>query len=268
MEERSLMKDAPKTQPTLTDEIDGALQFLKLGTWPSIIRDDIATMSPAESATVSKYLARWTAHELAHRNTITIASRIKSAQFVKLQTIDDFDFNYNKSTQRLRDEYLKLHHSTVQGSTKSCVFVGTAGLGKTHLARALGYAACQARQSTFFTTAAKMINGLRTAKASNRLEAELHKYRRPRNLIIDELCYVTMDNEDSNLLFQVISARHDAELGTIATSNLPFGQWNQILSNNAIAHALVDRLTDNASVFYLEGVSYREARTKQRNSKK
>jgi DNA replication protein DnaC len=259
-----MMKEATKAPQLSTDELNGALLSLKLGTWPGIINDDVATMTPAERGVVTKYLGRWTAHELAYRNTITIASRIKSAQFVKNQTIDDFDFNYNKSTQRLRDEYLRIHHSATQGLTASCVFVGTAGLGKTHLARALGYAACQARQSTYFISAAKMINGLRTAKASCRLEAELQKYRRPRSLIIDELCYVTMDNEDSNLLFQVISARHDAELGTIATSNLPFGQWNQILSNNAIAHALVDRLTDNASVFYLEGVSYREARTKQR----
>jgi DNA replication protein DnaC len=66
-------------------------------------------------------------------------------------------------------------------------------------------------------------------------------------------------------MFQVVSSRHDEDLGTIVTTNIPFGEWNQIFASNAIAHAVIDRLTDNASVFYVEGPSYREERSKKRS---
>lgn len=101
------------------------------------------------------------------------------------------------------------------------------------------------------------------AKDGRAWQVEALKYRRQRTVIFDELGYVSMDLEASNLFFQVISARHDEGLGTIVTTNIPFGEWNQIFAGNAIAHAIVDRLTDGASIFYLEGISYREARSKK-----
>ena len=83
-------------------------------------------------------------------------------------------------------------------------------------------------------------------------------------LIIDELGYVQLDAQASNLFFQVISARHDQGLGTIATTNLPFGKFNQIFANDAIAHAIVDRLVNEAEVFFMEGPSYREHQREQK----
>ena len=225
---------------------------------------DLPGLEPAAKTLVSNLIARWADFELAARHSTTIASRIRGAKFIKTQTLDGFDFDYNKSTRTAKGTYLPLYHATAKdGALPRAVFVGTAGLGKTHLARALGYGACQAKASVLFTTAAKMVNYLATAKASHRLEAELSRYRRPRVLVIDELGYVSMDLEASNLFFQVISARHDEGLGTVVTTNIPFGEWNQIFAGNAIAHAIVDRLTDGASIFYLEGVSYRESRSKK-----
>ena len=75
-----------------------------------------------------------------------------------------------------------------------------------------------------------------------------------------------MAPQESNLFFQVISARHDQALGTIVTTNLPFGKWNQVFANDAIAHVIVDRLVGEADVFYLEGDSYRELEKKNRKN--
>lgn len=186
-----------------------------------------------------------------------IQSKVRSAKFRRLQTVESFDFRHSKTCEKIEKAYLTLHQSVSKDNLPSAVFTGNAGLGKTHLARALGYAACQKGLSVLFITAAEMVNHLQHAQKTYSLETELNKYRRPQVLIIDELGYVALDTQASNLFFQVISARHDAELGTIATTNLPFGQFNQIFANDAIAHAIVDRLVNEAEVFFVEGDSYR-----------
>ena len=100
------------------------------------------------------------------------------------------------------------------------------------------------------------------------LDSELRKYRKPQVLIVDELGYVTMDASASNLFFQAISARHDQGLGTIVTTNLSFGKWNQIFANDAVAHVIVDRLTSEAEVFFMEGESYRPIEREVRRSRR
>lgn len=113
-----------------------------------------------------------------------------------------------------------------------------------------------------------MVNHLIHAQKTFNLELELNGYRRPSVLIIDELGYVSLDAQGSNLFFQVISSRHDAELGTIATTNITFGKFNQIFANDAIAHAIVDRLVNDAEVFYMEGPSYRPTERKEKLRRK
>ena len=163
-----------------------------------------------------------------------IQSKIRTAKFRRVQTVENFDFRHSKTTEKVEKTYLALHAGIAKDNLPSAVFTGHAGTGKTHLARALGYSAC----------------------------------RKPQVLIIDELGYVALDTQASNLFFQVISSRHDAELGTIATTNLPFGKFNQIFANDAIAHAIVDRLVNEAEVFYMEGDSYRPHQRQQKMKRK
>jgi len=229
---------------------------------------DLSEMAPAEQGLVLKCLNKWSETEKANRRAQMIATRIRTSRFKRVQTIDAFDFSHNKATQAIKATYLALHQSIAPGALPSAVFTGTAGMGKTHLARALGYAACQKGISALFVTAAEMVNQLSHAQKSFNLEQELNKYRRPQVLIIDELGYVQLDAQASNLFFQVISARHDQGLGTIATTNLPFGKFNQIFANDAIAHAIVDRLVNEADVFFMEGSSYREHQREQKQKTK
>ena len=197
-----------------------------------------------------------------------IQSKIRTAKFRRVQTVENYDFRHSKTTEKVEKTYLTLHASIARDNLPSAVFTGHAGTGKTHLARALGYAACQKGLSVLFLTAAEMVNQLQHAQKTYNLESELNKYRKPQVLIIDELGYVALDTQASNLFFQVISSRHDAELGTIATTNLPFGKFNQIFANDAIAHAIVDRLVNEAEVFYMEGDSYRPHQRQEKLKRK
>jgi len=232
------------------------------------LETDIGTMPERDRTIILKYLDKWLSVEKAERKSQLIATRIKTAKFRRIQTVDTYDFKHSATTQRIEKSYLTLHANISKENLPSAIFTGNAGLGKTHLARALGYSACQKGLSVLFLTAAEMVNHLAYAQKTFNLEHELSKYRKPQVLIIDELGYVSLDAQASNLFFQVISSRHDNELGTIATTNLPFGKFNQIFANDAIAHAIVDRLVNDAEVFYMEGDSFRPHQRSEKLKKK
>jgi DNA replication protein DnaC len=197
-----------------------------------------------------------------------INAKIKSARFKKIQTIENFNFSHSKYTLEIQKKYLELYESISSTELPSAIFTGGSGVGKTHLARSLGYATCQKGLSTLFITVAEMVNHLTYAQKTFNLESELQKYKRPQILILDELGYVSMDPQASNLFFQVISQRHDQELGTIATTNISFGKFNQIFANDAIAHSIIDRLVTQAEIFFIEGPSYREYQKEQKRKSK
>jgi len=267
-------QEALKAGPAMTPDqmsseyLSNSLKELRLKHWSDAMLQDLSEMLPAEQGLILRCLNKWAETEKANRRAQMIASKIRSSRFKRVQTIDAFDFSHCKATQAIQKTYLALHQSIAAGNLPSAVFTGTAGMGKTHLARALGYAACQKGISALFVTAAEMVNQLSHAQKAFNLESELNKYRRPQVLIIDELGYVQLDAQASNLFFQVISARHDQGLGTIATTNLPFGKFNQIFANDAIAHAIVDRLVNEADVFFMEGASYREHQREQKQKTK
>lgn len=242
---------------------------LRLKSFEKAATADLAALDPVSRENYISMLKRWVRVELADRKTAAIENRIRNAKFVRVQSIDQFNFDHSPMTKKLRPNYLTLFDS-IDGTDDlpSAVFIGLGGRGKTHLARALGYRACQLNLSVLFVNAAEMVNGLEQAKKAAYLDSELRKYRKPQVLIVDELGYVTMDAPASNLFFQVISARHDQGLGTIVTTNLAFGKWNQIFANDAVAHVIVDRLTAEAEVFFMEGDSYRPVEREIKRSRR
>ena len=247
------------------NEIVSGLGELRLRHMCQGLQDDFPTMAEVERSIILKYLGKWVGHEKSERKSQLISAKIRSAKFRKFQTIDSFNFKHSAATQQIEKSYLVLHNGISKDNLPSAVFSGNAGLGKTHLARSLGYSACQKGLSVLFITAAEMVNHLAHAQKTFNLEHELNRYRRPQVLVIDELGYVALDTQASNLFFQVISSRHDQELGTIATTNLPFGKFNQIFANDAIAHAIVDRLVNDAEIFFMEGIdSYRPHERKEK----
>lgn len=241
---------------------------LKLKHFSHQMIEDLKTMPEAEKKAITKHLIPWLQKEKIERRTQAIQGRIRAAKFRKIQTVEQYNFKHNKLVEKIEKTYLQLYQSVDRQALPSAVFSGSAGVGKTHLARSLGYAACQKGLSVLFVSTSEMVNHLSHANKTHSLETELNKYRRPQVLILDELGYVSLDTQSSNLFFQVISTRHDQGLGTIATTNSPFGKFNQIFANDAIAHAIVDRLVNEAEVFWMEWDSYRPIERQEKLKRK
>jgi DNA replication protein DnaC len=137
------------------------------------------------------------------------------------------------------------------------IYLGGVGLGKTHLATALGYTACLQGCSVLFTSAIDVINTLSAAKSSGRLKQELKKYTKPSLLILDELGYLPIDKAGADLLFQVISLRYE-QGSMMITSNRAYKEWPKIFNNDStLTSAILDRLLHHAETVVIEGKSFR-----------
>ena len=132
------------------------------------------------------------------------------------------------------------------------------GVGKTFLARIIGWRACQANYRVLFTTAMDMLNHLSASQVDHSLVRKLRTYTEPTLLIVDELGYLALDQQTSNLFYQVISTRHSQRRSSIITTNTPFSDWGNILFNTTIATAIADRLVENSEIFLLGGDSLRK----------
>lgn len=242
------------------------LQRLRLGGFVTAV-ETLYEQDPQKAKTVLTSLEQMVDGEIITRAERTVQRRIKDARFIRIQTVDVFDFDYNASTRKLKKRYLQLLEAGPVEQSIGATFVGNSGLGKTHLARALGYAACQRGHRVLFIPCATMLNCLVAAEATKILDREVKKYISPSLLVIDELAYITMSQQEANLFYQVTSRRHDHNRPTVVTTNKPFGEWNQVFHGDATAHAIVDRLTERAEIFYLEGKSYRQTHRKGLTSK-
>ena len=137
------------------------------------------------------------------------------------------------------------------------MFIGGVGLGKTHLATALGFAACHQGHSVLFASTVDVINTLAGAQATGRLKLELRKYIRPRILILDEIGYLPIDKTGADLLFQIISQRYERG-STILTTNRVYKKWPEIFNNDStLTSAVLDRLLHHAETVTIEGKSFR-----------
>ncbi len=137
--------------------------------------------------------------------------------------------------------------------------MGSPGVGKTFLAHILGWRACQANVRVLFTTAMEMLNQLLASQVDHSLVRKLKVYTEPTALIVDELGYLALDQQTSNLFYQVISTRHARKRSTIITTNTAFSDWGNILYNTTIAAAIADRLVENSEIFLFGGESLRKA---------
>ena len=216
---------------------------------------ELAQQAAQQSWTHVDYLARLIDGQYQQRLQHTIQLRVKTARFPVLKTLEQFQWDWLKKINRLQVQNLFRLEFLVQKA--NVIFLGTVGLGKTHLATALGYAACLEGHSVLFANAIDVINHLSAAQKKTPLKAELKKYLRPRLLVLDELGYLPIDQHGADLLFQVISQRYERS-SIVLTTNKPFKQWASIFNNDStIASAVLDRLLHHAETVLLEGTSYR-----------
>lgn len=220
--------------------------------------DQTITEAAADNLSFSATLERLVDLELDARWRRSIERHVKMSRLQSPQSIDAFNFAHHKTRQQAKVRILKLLDLNFLDKGANLVFVGNPGVGKTMLARIVGWRACQANHRVLFTTAMDMLNHLLASQVDHTLVRKLRLYTDPALLICDELGYLALDQHNSNLLYQVISARHAQKRSTVITTNTAFSEWGNILYNTTIATAIADRLVENSEVFLLGGESFRK----------
>jgi DNA replication protein DnaC len=241
---------------TETPESSGLrAQLFKLGlqTMGDTFEAEAERAAKSESS-YTAYLARLVEAELADKTDRSINARISRARFPALRTLEEFDFSFQPalSAPRVRE----LASLAFLEQAANVLLVGGPGVGKTHLAIALGLRACQARKSVLFTHAPDLLDQLVAADVSHTLGKLLDQLRRLDLLICDELGYLPMDARRANLFFQLVASRYTRG-SLLVTTNLAFDTWGKLFGDDVIASAILDRLLHQSHVFLINGPSYR-----------
>jgi len=195
--------------------------------------------------------------ELEMRRKNKIDRCFKQSRLYETPTIDQFNFAFHSSRKNQKSRIVNLMDLEFIKHRKDIILIGNPGVGKSFLAKCMAYGATQAGLKVLFTTAMDMINHLIAAEADHSLLKKLQYYQSQELLVCDEIGYLSLGTQGSNLFFQVISARHERK-STIITTNRPFSQWGEIFDNTTVATAIADRLVYNSEVLILEGPSYRK----------
>lgn len=216
---------------------------------------EVARQSAERNWDHVEYLRRLIEGQYTERRQRIVERRVKAARFPVLKTLEQYQWDWPKKINRLQVQ--NLFRLGFVPRKDNVVFLGTVGVGKTHLATALGYAACQEGHSVLFADAIGVINDLAAAQKRGLLKRQLRRYLGPDILLLDEIGYLPIDQHGADLLFQVISQRYERG-SLIVTTNKPFKQWASIFNNDGtLASAVLDRLLHHAEAVLIEGPSYR-----------
>lgn len=238
---------------TTINELTNNLETLKLFKFKENINDYL-TMIADGTKTPLDAINELTKLEITQRDKMAIKSCVKVANFPFQREINDFDFSFQPSLNKMK--IMDLLSLRFIEQAENIIFCGTPGVGKTHLAVAIGTAAAKQRYSVYFITFNELISQLRKAKYENRLETRIKWYCRYKLLCIDEVGYEKMDDDTANLFFNLIAKRYEKS-STIITTNLAFSKWPDIFGDAVLTNALLDRLLHHCSVVNINGPSYR-----------
>ncbi len=236
------------------------LKALKL---PTFLReyDKVARDCAREAIDHPSYLLRLAELELIERERRMVERRIRQARFPAVKSLDTFDFAALPSLNKML--VLELARSEYILRRENIIALGNSGTGKSHVALALGLAACQRGFAVGFTTAVSLVNQLLEARDEKRLLRLQTQLAGCKLLIIDELGYVPLSPTGAELLFEVFSQRYERG-STIVTSNLPFEDWTSVFASERLTGALLDRLTHHVHILEMNGDSYRLKQSKGR----
>ena len=229
------------------------LKYLKLNQMITHLDETIDFMNKNNLSFIDA-LIKLTDYEIDMKEINMIKSMVKVAAFPHLKEIKDFDFSFQPSVNK--EQILDFTTLRFIEQKENIVFLGSSGVGKTHLATSIGIAAAKKRTSTYFIKCNDLILNLKKAKLENRLETRLKHYTKYKLLIIDEIGYLPIDEDDAKLFFQLIDMRYENK-STIFTTNANFKSWGEIFQDPKLANAILDRILHHATVVNIVGDSYR-----------
>ena len=207
-----------------------------------------------ENFTLTDALYELTNKEIEYRDERASQIQITVSAFPYKKEIEDFDFDYQPSINK--NEILELNTLGFIDRKENILFLGPSGVGKTHLAVALGITAAKKRYSVYFISCHDLITQLNKAHFENKLEQRIKHFSKYQLLIIDEIGYLPVDKQGANLFFQLIAKRYEKN-STIVTTNMNFNKWGEVFSDNILANAILDRLLHHSNVININGNSYR-----------
>lgn len=192
--------------------------------------------------------------EIDLMNEKAIYGCVRTAGFPFIKTFEDFEFSFQPTINK--QQILDFKNLRFIENKENIIFVGSPGVGKTHLAISIGIEAAKNRDSTYFINCNDLIANLKKANMENRLINRLNHYAKYKVLIIDEVGFLPIDSDGANMLFQLINKRYENH-STIITTNKPFGKWHEIFGDVTLANAILDRLLHHSHIITVNGNSYR-----------
>jgi len=247
-----------KEKPSIL--LEHYLKELKL---PTFIREHkkIAEICRKDRSDYQTFLLRLVEREMQDRQIRARERRIKAAKFPVIKTLDSFDFKVQPSINQslirelMRSEYID--------QRENILLIGNSGTGKTHLATALAFSACQQGRKVRFYSATGMVTTLLERREERQLERFNRQLERLELIVLDELGYIPFSKAGAELLFEVISRAYE-RTSLILTTNLPFENWTEVLGSQRLTGALLDRLTHRIHIIEANGESYRLKESKRR----
>jgi DNA replication protein DnaC/transposase len=216
--------------------------------------DDVLAGVDGGSATAAEAIEQLLGSQISLRNNRRLQAAMRSSRLPAIKTLEDFDFSFQPSIKR--EQIDSLHELGFLERKENVIFFGPPGVGKTHLAISLAIAAAQSGRRVYYGTLADIIASLEEARAAGRLAHRLKTLTHPSLLVVDEIGYLPINQTGAMLFFQLINRRYE-QASTVLTSNKGFEDWGQVLGDDVMAAALIDRLVHHCHIVNIRGNSFR-----------